>query len=135
MFEAPSNCSVVPDSVQTDAGVAGAGVSYLCRVRGDPTDICIDLALVHHHQLHLLVPQRYHHPSWSAQVHLCASMPQVAAVILRSTDHHWHWHPVYRSREDEVHGVIPFLHHMAAFAALYSNQPRDSPRAGERLQA
>jgi hypothetical protein len=29
MFDAPSNCSVIPDSVQTDAGVAGAGVSYL----------------------------------------------------------------------------------------------------------
>jgi hypothetical protein len=28
MFDLAANCSVVPDEVQTDAGVAGAGVRY-----------------------------------------------------------------------------------------------------------
>ena len=75
IFSAATNCSVVPDAVQTDAGVAGAGVSHSICDDGDCTDSITDLALIHHHQLHFLAPECYYHPAWPAQIDLCASMP------------------------------------------------------------
>ena len=134
MFDAAGNCSVVPDSVQTDAGVAGAGVSHLFCGREGRADNT-DSAFVYYNQLYFLVPQRYHHPSRLAQIDLSASMPQATTVLFGSANHHRHWYPVYRPGKDAIDGTIPFLYNLAPLTALYGDKSRNSSCLSERFQA
>src|SRR5690242_16702618 len=134
MFDTPTNCSTVPDAVHTDAGVAGAGVSLNFRDHLCSTDHNTDPTLVHHHKLHLPIPERNHHSSWLAQVHLGPSMPQAPTVLLRPANCHRHRDSIDRSRENAHHGALSFFHHLAAVAPFHGHEFGDSSCFGQRLQ-
>ena len=134
IFDAAGNCSFVPDSVQTDAGVAGAGVSHLFCEREGHADNA-DFAFIHYYELHFFVPQRCHYPTRLAQINLGASMPQATTVLFGSANHHRHWYPVYRPGKNAIDGTVPFLHHLAPITALYGDKSRNTSCPGERFQA
>lgn len=61
-------------------------------------------------------------------------MSQITTVLLRSTDPDWYRYPISRISEDEIHGPVSPVHHLAALYAFHGYESGNTPRFGERLQ-
>ena len=135
-----TNCTHAPASTPSDAGVAGAGVSFLltqCVVQEILTSFSRGAPRLHYHSRHRPHPLSLYHlkrvPSESPE-DSPSHLPQTAQLLQRPANRRRHRHPSCWPFEDRLHRPVPFLHHLDAIFALRGDSLSNSVDTGARLQ-